>query len=130
MAGKQMAKKKAGSGNPPAKAESFVADSAMPELATAVVAASVVLPVDCRMAAQLSLKDELTARLGASAIAFDGRQVDRVDTAALQLLVLFRRDVVKRGGVISWLGASDALNEAANLLGLAQILELPAVALA
>lgn len=130
MAGKRRAKQDAGSGNPPVKAESLVVDNAVPMSATAAVAPSVVLPVDCRMAAQLSLKNELTARLGASAIAFDGRQVDRVDTAALQLLLLFRRDVVKRGGVISWLGASDVLNEAANLLGLAQTLELPAAALA
>jgi phospholipid transport system transporter-binding protein len=127
MAGKQMAKKKAGSGHQSAQAESL--DAGVPEpQASAAAPSPLVLPADCRIAGQRSLKDELTARLGASAIEFDGRHVDRIDTAALQLLMLFRRDFVKHGGVISWLGASEALNEAANLLGLAQTLELPAVA--
>lgn len=131
MAGKRMAKKKVAAMHQPARTESPVVEVAASEPSAGVVATMpVILPADCRIAGQLSLKDELTGRLGAAAIEFDGRQVERVDTAALQLLVLFRRDFVKRGGVISWLGASDALNEAANLLGLAQTLELPAVALA
>jgi anti-anti-sigma regulatory factor len=92
--------------------------------------ASVQLPADCRMAAQAALKAELQGALTAGAIVLDGGQVERVDTAALQLLVLFQRELDARGGTLAWLGASDALNEAAGLLGLAQLLNLPAATLA
>lgn len=130
MAGKRMVEMDAGSDDQSAKARPFAADSAMPESAAEALASPMVLPADCRMAGQSSLKFELAARLAESTIELDGRQVERVDTAALQLLVLFRREFVNHGGLIRWLSASGALNEAANLLGLAQLLELPAVALA
>jgi phospholipid transport system transporter-binding protein len=97
---------------------------------SAADAACVRLPADCRMAAQAALKAELLGALGANAIVLDGGQVERVDTAALQLLVLFRRELDARGGTLGWHGASDALNEAAGLLGLVQLLNLPATALA
>jgi anti-anti-sigma regulatory factor len=92
--------------------------------------ALVVLPADCRMAAQTALKEELLGALKAGAIMLDGAGVERADTAALQLLVVFRRELDKQGGTLSWRASSEALNEAAGLLGLAQILELPAAALA
>jgi anti-anti-sigma regulatory factor len=93
-------------------------------------AASVQLPADCRMAAQAALKAELQAALTAGAIVLDGGQVERVDTAALQLLVVFRRELEASGGTLAWHGTSSALSEAASLLGLAQLLNLPAAALA
>lgn len=86
----------------------------------------VVLPADCRMVAQAALKEELLGVLKAGAIVLDGTAVERTDTAALQLLVVFRRELDKCGGRLSWRGTSDALNEAAGVLGLTQILELPA----
>lgn len=86
----------------------------------------VVLPPDCRMAALPALKAELEAVLAAGAVVLDGHPVERIDTAAVQLLALFRRERNARGGTLAWRGASDALNEAAGLLGLARILELPA----
>jgi phospholipid transport system transporter-binding protein len=98
--------------------------------ADTAAAAPVLLPADCRMAAQAALKMELLGALEAGAIVLDGTQVERVDTAALQLLVLFRRELDAHGGTLHWHGTSDALNEAAGLLGLAQILNLPAEALA
>ncbi|UJJ50158.1 MULTISPECIES: STAS domain-containing protein [Rhodanobacter] len=90
-------------------------------------AAAVVLPADCRIAAQAALKTQLLGALehGASVV-LDASQVERVDTAALQLLVLLRRELQARGGALDWRGASEAFNEAAGLLGLARILELPA----
>jgi phospholipid transport system transporter-binding protein len=94
-------------------------------------AAVVVLPADCRIAAQAALKAELLGALEKGAIVvLDGSQVERADTAALQLLVLFRRELQACGGRLGWRGASEAINEAAGLLGLAQILELPAAGLA
>ncbi len=84
------------------------------------------LPADCRMAAQSALLAELLAALDASATGIDGSAVQRVDTAALQLLVLFRREAMARGCAVTWLGASETLYEAAGVLGLAGILDLPA----
>lgn len=83
------------------------------------------LPADCRMAAQASLMKTLLDVLDAGEIVLDGRAVERADTATLQLLTLFQRELGARGGKLSWCGTSDALNEAAALLGLAQILEMP-----
>ncbi|WP_426700459.1 STAS domain-containing protein [Rhodanobacter sp. Col0626] len=94
------------------------------------VAAVVVLPSDCRMAALAALQAELSGPLEIGAVVLDGQQVERIDTAVLQLLMLFRRELVARGGTLAWRGASDVLNEAASLLGLTKILELPAPALA
>ncbi|HEY8585930.1 MAG TPA: STAS domain-containing protein [Rhodanobacter sp.] len=89
------------------------------------------LPPDCRISAQNALKAELVAVLDAGAIAvLDGSQVERVDTAALQMLVIFQRELEARGASVSWRGANSVLNEAAGLLGLAQILKLPADGLA
>jgi anti-anti-sigma regulatory factor len=90
----------------------------------------VVLPPDCRMAALTALQAELAGPLEAGSVVLDGGQVERIDTAVLQLLMLFRRELRAHGGTLSWRGVSDVLNEAASLLGLAQILELPAPALA
>ena len=89
--------------------------------------AAVVLPADCRIAAQVALKAQLLGVLeqGASVV-LDASEVERVDTAALQLLVLLRRELQARDGTLDWRGASEAFNEAAGLLGLARILELPA----
>jgi Anti-anti-sigma regulatory factor (antagonist of anti-sigma factor) len=104
-----------------------VSDAASADAATAP---PLLLPADCRMAAQAALKEDLLGALKAGAIVLDGSRVERVDTAALQLLVLFRRELHAHGGTLRWLGTSDALNEAAGLLGLAQLLNLPAQALA
>ncbi len=92
--------------------------------------AALVLPADCRIGAQAALRQALLDALETGGVVLDGRAVERTDTAALQLLTLFQREVQARGKSLSWCGASDALNEAAALLGLAQILELPAAALA
>lgn len=89
------------------------------------------LPADCRISAQNALKAELVAVLDAGAIAvLDGSRVERIDTAALQLLVIFQRELEARGGAVSWRGANGVINEAAGLLGLAQLLKLPADGLA
>lgn len=115
MAGKQAAKVTG-------QAQADAKTAAQADAGAAVVA----LPADCRIGAQAALKAQLAGALERSAIVLDGQQVERVDTAALQLLVLLRRELDERGGTLAWRGASDALNEAAGLLGLARILELPA----
>jgi phospholipid transport system transporter-binding protein len=84
------------------------------------------LPADCRMAAQTALLGDLLGALDAPATQIDGRAVERVDTAALQLLTLFRREALSRGCAVSWRGASPTLCQAADTLGLAGALDLPA----
>lgn len=90
----------------------------------------VLLPVDCRLASQAILKEQLLGVADARVVVLDGSEVERVDTAFLQLLMLFRRELDVRGGSLTWRGASDALTEGACLLGLTQILDLPAATLA
>ena len=86
------------------------------------------LPADCRLAAQAAIKERCLAALAAGGVVLDGIGVERVDTAALQLLMLFQRDMAAGGGTWRWHGASPVLHEAASLLGLAQVLEMPATA--
>lgn len=143
MAGKRTEKRRGASGMPPAASVEPLPAAAVISEAAAEPAAGVtevtdvaaaplalVLPADCRIAAQVALKQALMDALETGGIVLDGRAVERTDTAALQLLTLFQREVKARGSSLSWCGASDALNEAAGLLGLTQILELPAAALA
>lgn len=86
----------------------------------------VALPADCRIADLAALKSALEAALSAPAAALDGSLVERIDTAALQLLAVFRREAAARGVAVAWQGASDVLRDGAARLGLAQTLELPA----
>ncbi|MEO7053025.1 MAG: STAS domain-containing protein [Rhodanobacter sp.] len=93
-------------------------------------AAEVQLPADCRLAAQLALKAQLQAVLHHGEIMLDAGRVERIDTAALQLLVLFRRELEGQGGKLRWRGVNPVMSEAASLLGLEQLLNLPAATLA
>ncbi|MHA6205527.1 STAS domain-containing protein [Dyella soli] len=86
----------------------------------------VLLPTDFRLAEVAAVKAELIDAFDAPAVQLDGGGVERVDTAALQLLVAFRREALARGLTPAWQGVSGAMRDAANLLGLAQALELPA----
>jgi phospholipid transport system transporter-binding protein len=86
----------------------------------------VALPADFRVADLAAVKSELIEAFDAPAVQLDGGSVERVDTAALQLLVAFRREATARGQLPAWLGVSAAMREAAGVLGLAQALELPA----
>ncbi len=97
-------------------------------VATVASTGTVALPADCRMSTQNSLMGDLLRALDERAIVLDGQAVERIDTAALQLLTLFRREMTTRGGTVSWRGPSVALHEAADLLGLGTLLELPALA--
>jgi ABC-type transporter Mla MlaB component len=105
---------------------SALAQGAIEAGADAAGSVEIGLPADCRMAAQSALLTELLGALDAPATHLDGRAVERVDTAALQLLTLFRREATARGRAVSWLGASSILCEAAGVLGLAKALDLPA----
>lgn len=87
---------------------------------------NVILPADCRIADLADVKQALQAALATGRVAIDGSAVERVDTAALQLLLAAHRDAGKSSLPFIWQGASAALRDAAAMIGLAQTLELPA----
>ena len=84
------------------------------------------MPADFRIADVTDMHRQLRAALDGSAIVLDGGAVDRVDTAALQLLVAFQHEARKRERAVSWAAVSAPLQDAAGQLGLAQTLALPA----
>jgi phospholipid transport system transporter-binding protein len=94
--------------------------------AAAKVATVIGLPADCRMAELSALRDQLLLARGAPMSTLDASGVERVDTAALQLLVAFHRDAQARGSQVAWAGVSTPLQNAAQQLGLTKTLALPA----
>jgi len=88
---------------------------------------TVTLPVDCRLAGLDDLVGPLQEAAGRARSTLDGSAVERIDTAGLQLLLAYRRAAAAQGHDTQWAGASDSLNEAADLLGLSSDLALPAV---
>jgi phospholipid transport system transporter-binding protein len=97
-----------------------------PDATTAIGEARIGIPADCRIADVGDLQRQLRLALEAPQIVLDASAVERVDTAALQLLVVFQREAAKRGKQMNWAGVSAPLHEAASQLGLAQTLALPA----
>jgi ABC-type transporter Mla MlaB component len=84
------------------------------------------MPADCRIADVGALHTQLRGALGSSQIVLDGGAVDRVDTAALQLLVVFQREAKQRERQVQWAEVSAPLHDAASQLGLTEALALPA----
>lgn len=90
-------------------------------------AAVLVLPADLRIADLGAVQSNLKSLFASVEVALDASGVERVDTAALQLLVAFRREAKARGMAPAWRNVSTVLREAASLLGLTNALELPAL---
>lgn len=66
-----------------------------------------------------SLQTELAERLDESGtVQIDCTAVDRVDTAGLQLLAAFVRELRAEARGVEWVGCSDALKRATQALGL------------
>jgi ABC-type transporter Mla MlaB component len=87
---------------------------------------SLALAAECTVAEADSLKAELARRLNEPApVAVDVSALQRIDTAALQLLAAFVRDRRTAGRAVEWRGRAAALDSAAGLLGLSEMLELP-----
>jgi phospholipid transport system transporter-binding protein len=88
---------------------------------------ALMLGPECTLAEADSLKAELASRLAApEAITVDVSALQRIDTAGLQLLAAFVRDRRTAGRTVHWRGRAPALEAAADLLGLKDMLELPA----
>ena len=90
----------------------------------------IAFPADFRIASLAPVQAELAGAIGKDGTMLDGSAVERVDTAALQLLAVYQRERRSRGEPSAWSGASDALRDAAGVLGLTIELNLPANAAA
>jgi ABC-type transporter Mla MlaB component len=87
---------------------------------------SLTLTAECTVAEAESLKSELARLLEEpAAVTVDVSALQRIDTAALQLLAAFVRDRRTAGRAVEWRGRAAALDTAAGLLGLNDMLELP-----
>ena len=87
------------------------------------------LMIDCNAVFDISVVTDFKAMLqqslaGGQAIVLDASKVERIDTAALQLLTALCQDSVTKGVEISWVNPSESLTYAAKLMGLESVLRL------
>jgi phospholipid transport system transporter-binding protein len=57
-------------------------------------------------------------------IQFNVAKIERIDTAAMQLIYAFSKQAGKHGHVLLWEGASEAFVRSANILGLAALMNV------
>lgn len=82
--------------------------------------------VDCTVRTIPSLHEELVRRLSEPGpVSVDRSGVQRPNTALLQLLVTFVRDLRARSREVQWQGESASFDRAARVLGLGASLGLP-----
>jgi ABC-type transporter Mla MlaB component len=90
---------------------------------------TIVLSAVCTVKDGEALKGELLRHIGEPAsVAIDAGSVERIDTAAMQLLCAFVRDRTDRSLQVTWRSVSQSVSEAARLLGVGSMLALPAEA--
>lgn len=78
----------------------------------------VLLAANCSVKDAAALKVSLSALAHVTDVTVDVSAVERVDTATMQLLCAFVRDRGGRNQGVAWRGESQALVDAARLLGL------------
>ncbi len=94
-----------------------------------VAAARITLPADCTLREAAVLQALLVSTISpTSSVIVEGGAVTRIDAAALQLLAAFARRERAAGRQVEWQSASDDLNKASAMLGLSEVLQLPASA--
>jgi ABC-type transporter Mla MlaB component len=97
-----------------------VAAPAAPSLAALVLAAN------CNVKDAAELKQSLCLHLDdAAPVALDVGKVERIDTSTMQLLCAFARDRAAHQRKVEWLGDAQIIREAARLLGVDTLLDLP-----
>jgi anti-anti-sigma regulatory factor len=83
----------------------------------------IALPADCTLRNITAVRDRLCGLdANVSNITLDMRNVERFDTATLQLVAAFARDQAARGANLMTCGNRPAWDEAAELLGLSATL--------
>jgi ABC-type transporter Mla MlaB component len=89
--------------------------------------AALVLAANCNVKDAAGLKQSLCAHLDdAAPVALDVGKVERVDTSTIQLLCAFARDRAVHQRKVEWLGDLRVIRDAARLLGVDTLLDLPA----
>jgi ABC-type transporter Mla MlaB component len=92
---------------------------------SAEAAISVVWQGDCCIDSVSSRLDELVRAVGERRpLRVDAREVTRIDTAGLQLLVAFALEAQRRALLVEWVGVSEAVWSAARLANLCEPLGL------
>ncbi|HLS82345.1 MAG TPA: STAS domain-containing protein [Steroidobacter sp.] len=87
---------------------------------------TIVLASHCTLKDVAALKGELCeVAEDCCTVTLDVRALERVDTAAVQLLCAFVRERQARERAVEWLGEPATLREAARLLGMEPLLALP-----
>lgn len=82
---------------------------------------------DCAIGNVPNLREELLGwLLGQGAVTVDRTAVQRPNTAMLQLLTAFVIDLKAQSRAVEWRGSNEAFDRAAQCLGLASALGLPA----
>jgi len=96
---------------------------AVTEGAEATAAPVVVLASSCTVKDAADFKVVLCSHLDtAGCVQLDAGNVERIDTATLQLLCAFVRDRQARGYQVQWRACSAAVQEAADLLDVRSLL--------
>lgn len=111
-------------------AETAVAAPAVPVAQSAAVSGgAIALAANCSIKEVAALREQLCAVADSSEpVAIDASAVERIDTATLQLLYAFVRDRLNSDREVTWQGVPAALTDAARLLGVRDLLCLPAAA--
>ncbi len=87
---------------------------------------SVLLGTSCTIHEAQALRAKLLAHAETPGpYEIDGRNVQQVDTAGVQLVVAFALDCLERNIKYSWKGRSAALDEVIRVLGVGALLESP-----
>ena len=85
------------------------------------------LQPSCTVRDSVTLRDALVDLVSDPLpVTLDVRAVERVDTAAMQVLCAFVRDRKAAGRAVSWLGCPESFVEAVRLLGMCQTLGIAA----
>lgn len=85
------------------------------------------LPAECTVASAVALKEQLARLLDEPRpVTLDISTLQRIDTAALQVITAFVRERTGNGHAVEWRGTAPVLVTAAQLLGLTSLLKLPA----
>jgi ABC-type transporter Mla MlaB component len=88
---------------------------------------SLALAAECLVTDATSLKANLASLLDEPLpVTLDVTALQRIDTAALQVITAFVRERAGHGRPVEWQGTAPVLGTAAQLLGLTTLLKLPA----
>jgi anti-anti-sigma regulatory factor len=104
------------------------ASAAPKQDATKLSAPQYTLNSNCTVRDSIALKSALLDLVAErQPVTIDARAVERIDTAALQVLCAFTRDRRAAGGQVIWAGGTDNFCEAIRLLGLQKLIDVPGI---